>query len=667
MKKYKLDMGQDKGKGGIDYEAELNPQQRAVVKAKPGPALVIAGAGSGKTHTLTYRVGYLLDLGVHPERILLLTFTNKAARSMTERVAGLVQVDVRRLWSGTFHSIGNRVLRQHANRLGYPTEYTILDSEDAGTLMKTCLAERGDDHLERRFPRGNVLSKIYSYCLNTQRKVDEVLQERYPYFAELGEPIREVFQIYQSRKLEMGLMDFDDLLLNWKRLLVECDDVRENLTDRFEHVLVDEYQDTNHIQGELVDLMSAKHGNIMVVGDDCQSIYRFRGAEYKNILEFPQRYPGCQEFRLEINYRSTPQILELANQSIAKNEGQFQKTLRSERPDGPEPALVQIKDVYQQAAFVCQRTLELADEGVPLNEIAVLYRAHHHSMELQVEMTRRGIPYVVRSGVRFFEQAHIKDVLSYLRFMYNPKDELSFMRFAQHYQGIGTKRARDLWQEVRASEDPLATAASEKLMKSLPKRAQHGWKRGSELLDELRKRRLTHTPADLIDTVSRSGYRDYMERSFENFENREGDLEQLANYAGQYEDLDRFLGELTLMSSVSGQDIVVGGDQPDEFVCLSSIHQAKGLEWTGVFVLWLSDGHFPSANAAKDDDGLEEERRLFYVATTRARDELYLCHPFTHQGRDRRVTMLRESPFIEELRVGDNEREPWEEWVIDAG
>lgn len=666
MKRYTLKKERPSGNSGIDYEKDLNEQQRKVVTAGGGPMLVIAGAGSGKTHTLTYRVAHLVDRGVPPENILLLTFTNKAARAMTDRVCDLLNLNVTSLWSGTFHSIGNRILRREASKLGYGDDYTILDSEDAGTLMKSCLSDANVGHLDQRFPKGRVLSRMYSHCINTQKPVEQLLAERYPYFEHLAEPIRRVFRLYQTRKVEMSLMDFDDLLMNWKTLLEQHDDVRESYARRFEHVLVDEYQDTNHLQGEIVDLMASEHQNLMVVGDDCQSIYAFRGADYRNILEFPQRYETCRDYKLETNYRSTPQILDLANASIRFNKNQFQKTLKSARGDGPPPAVVKLRNVEQQAEFVCQRILELADEGLGLDEMAVLYRSHHHSMELQVEMTRRGIPYVVRSGLRFFEQAHIKDALSYLKFLFNPRDELSFLRLARHWRGVGTKRSQDIWMYVQSQSDPLAAVTHEKLINSLPKRAMNSWRQASVLLDKLRQKRMGSRPSDLLETVLDSGYADYARRTYDNIENRVADLEQLANYADQYEDIDHFLGEISLLSGISGQEILVGGDVPDEYVTLSSIHQSKGLEWTAVFGLWLSDGMFPSSRAETDEE-IEEERRLFYVMTTRAKDELYLCQPLMHYGRRGRRTVLRESDFLEELRYSDFlDKEPFEEWLVDG-
>ncbi len=669
MKEYKLRRrAPARETDGIDWDAALNPQQLAVVTAGTGPTLVIAGAGSGKTHTLTYRVARLLSNGVPPESVLLLTFTNKAARAMMERVGALVGDDVkRRMWGGTFHHIGHKIVRRWGKKLGYPDNFTVLDPADAALLMKGCLHETGVDVTKKRYPRGNTLHQIFSYCINTGSTVEEALAERAEDYVELADDIRDVFHTYQSRKLELGCVDFDDLLLLWKRLMVEFPDVRHEISSRFEHVLVDEYQDTNRMQGELVELAASVHGNLMVVGDDCQSIYRFRGAEYRNILEFPDRHAGCHQYRLETNYRSTPEIVDLTNRSIANNVHQFQKTLVAERPCGERPALLRLRDVGQQAAFVCERILDLADDGVSLDDIAVLYRAHYHSTELQIEMARYGIPFVIRSGVRFFEQAHIKDVLSYLKFIFNPRDEISFRRIAQHYNGIGGARAHDLWKVIRDAPDPLAAATDPQLGNVLPDRYKDSWHSLSGTLGKLRSQRLTSTPAHMIDSVMSGNYPSYLEKSFEKSENRLGDLEQLTHYAGQWDDLDRFLGEVVLMSEIAGQDILVGGDQPDEHVTLTSIHQAKGLEWKACFVLWLSDGHFPSANAADDEDGFEEERRLFYVATTRAKDELYLCHVVTHRRRDHRLITLRESPFIEELREDDPADEPWEAWKIEQG
>ena len=668
VKRYKL-RSLASSSSSLNYDRDLNEGQRAVVTAGSGPLLVIAGAGTGKTHTLTYRMAHLVDRGVDPERILLLTFTNRAARAMTTRASTVLGIDVSRLWGGTFHSTANRLLRQHASRLGYGSEYTIIDGEDAATLMKSCLADANVGHLDRRFPKPRLIRNLASFASNTGDSLETILSEKYPYFSHLNSELRQVIGLYHLRKKEMGLMDFDDLLLNWHRLLSQHQDLHEQLASRFEYLLVDEYQDTNHIQGSIVDLMASVHRNLMVVGDDCQSIYAFRGADYRNILEFPRRYPECKEFRLEINYRSTPQILDLANRSILHNHGQFQKTLRSHRPEGPMPAHIHLANANQQAAFVCQRILELVDEGVELEDIAVLYRSHYQSLELQFEMTRCEIPFVIRSGLRFFEQAHIKDALAYLRFLFNPKDELSFLRLVLQWRGIGQKRASDIWLFLSSHDDVLAAVEDPRLEQTLPGRAAQSWRSLSALVSELRKKRLASSPDALLFSLLESDFSDHIHSSYENSEHRLSDLEQLANYSSQFESLDHFLGEISLLATLSGQEIGVGSGDDDQYVTLTSAHQAKGLEWSAVFVLNLAHGEFPHHRAAEEAEGLEEERRLFYVATTRAKDELYLCHPLTRTTRDRTPVVLRESEFIEELRFGadfDGKPLPFEDWKIET-
>ena len=668
VKRYSLSDGEiEEGEKDLDldYEEDLNEQQRAVVEAEGGPMLVIAGAGSGKTHTLTYRVARLVERGVEPKNILLLTFTNKAAQSMTERVSNLLGVEMRDLWSGTFHSIANRILRREADRLGYDTDYTILDIEDARTLMKNCRAEADVGHTERNFPKGKLLRSIHSYCINTQSTIEEVLGEKYEYFRHLASPIRRVFRLYQSRKLEMNLMDFDDLLLNLKQLLRDDRDVREAYSERFEHVLIDEYHDTNHIQGEIVEMLSQFHGNLMVVGDDCQSIYAFRGADYENILAFPDRHDDCEEFKLEINYRSTPEILDLANASIQKNESQFLKTLRAVRPSGPKPGLFKLRDQDQQAQFVCKRILELIDEGYEFADIAVLYRSHHHSMELQVELTRREIPYVVRSGLRFFEKAHIKDLLAHLKFVFNPKDELSFMRVAELGQGIGTKRSQNIWMYVASQPDPLSALSDSKLLDSLPGKSEPSWRRLANRLEEVSDLRM-EPPGEAMQAILNSGYEDYVRGAYDNSTDRLEDLNQLADFAQGFPDLDRFLGEISLLTNVSGKGVLVGENR-DDYVTLSSVHQAKGLEWPVVFLLSMSEGQFPHHRSMDDQESVEEERRLFYVATTRARDELYLCQPMRASNRGgNRMEVLRPSLFVRELRDDPEiDERPWEKWRVE--
>src|SRR5688500_16244144 len=408
----------------IDYAAELNEQQLAAVTASPGPLLVIAGAGSGKTRTLTYRVAYLLENGIDPRNILLLTFTNKAARQMLDRVANLLPVDASGLWGGTFHSIGNRMLRRHGSALGYSSGFSIMDREDQKDLIDTVVAAAGINPKEIRFPKGDVLAEIFSFVINTETAIDALLAEKFPYFLPLLDQIKDVHARYEKKKKSTNSMDFDDLLEKTLRMLKEHQEIAAFYRRQFQFILVDEYQDTNKIQADFIDTLALEHRNVMVVGDDAQSIYSWRGANFKNILDFPQRYPGATVYKIETNYRSVPDILEVANAAIATNVNQFRKELVASRAAAPtKPALVPLGDSNQQARFVAQRILDLREEGIELDEIAVLYRAHYHSMEVQMELTRHGLPFSITSGLRFFEQAHVKDVAAFLKYVVNPRDE----------------------------------------------------------------------------------------------------------------------------------------------------------------------------------------------------------------------------------------------------
>src|SRR5882762_4119597 len=455
-RQYTLQRAHSSFSGAIDYAAELNEQQLAAVTAPPGPLLVIAGAGSGKTRTLTYRVAYLLENGIDPRNILLLTFTNKAAREMLNRVANLLPVDASGLWGGTFHSVGNRMLRRHGSALGYSSGFTIMDREDQKDLLNSVIAGAGIDPKEIRFPKGDVLADIFSFVVNTERPMEELLAEKFPYFLPLLEQIKDVHTRYEKKKKSTNSMDFDDLLEKTLRMLLEHEEIASFYRRQFKFILVDEYQDTNKIQADFIDTLAAEHKNVMVVGDDAQSIYSWRGANFRNILEFPKRYPKAQLFKIELNYRSVPEILEVANSAIAANVQQFKKNLSPTRhSNAAKPALVALNDGSEQAQFVAQRVLELRDEGVDLNDIAVLYRSHFHAVELQLELSRRGIPYQITSGIRFFEQAHIKDVAVFIRFVVNPRDEVAFKRMVKLLPGIGNRTAENLW---RAWEDGLAIA-----------------------------------------------------------------------------------------------------------------------------------------------------------------------------------------------------------------
>ncbi len=623
----------------IDYAKELNAQQHAAVTAPPGPALVIAGAGSGKTRTLIYRVAYLLEQGIPAERILLLTFTNKASREMMRRVADLLGTELSTLWGGTFHSIGNRVLRRHARLIGYQPDFTIMDREDAKDLLQACVDEMQIDVKATRFPKADVLGDIFSLASNKEKPIPEILAEQFPYFSELSEQIAQVQVKYIARKRSTNAMDFDDLLLLWVKLLKDHAEVREDYQRRFQFVLVDEYQDTNKIQGELIDLLVARHKNIMAVGDDSQSIYSWRGAHFQNIVNFPERYPAAKLYRIETNYRSTPEILELANAAIAANTNQFEKHLTSARKSGAKPVLVMCDSGDQQAAFVAQRMLELRDEGTPLNNMAVLYRSHFHALELQMELTRRNIPFSITSGIRFFEQAHVKDVAAYLKLATNPRDELSFKRIVRLLPGIGGKTADKLWACFNSNIDaalasganPLATAL-QKCTPSIPKRSAVAWAQLMATTAQLESPDIRSSASRMIQLVLDAGYDEYLKERYPNFQDRREDLDRLAAYAQRFQTIEEFLAQLALQTSVEEAEETEARTNDDEMVRLSTIHQSKGLEFDVVFIIMLCDGLFPSSRSSESIEGEEEERRLFYVAITRARNELYLTYPFLRRG-----------------------------------
>jgi len=637
----------------IDYPRELNEQQLAAVTAPPGPALVIAGAGSGKTRTLTYRVAYLLEQGIPADRILLLTFTNKAAAEMMRRVSDLLGHELRSLWGGTFHSIGARILRLHAAALGYQRDFTILDRDDAKDLIKACLVDAKVDTKDKHFPKADVLNEIFSLAANTHKTIEELVTSQFSYFSAFVEQIADQQKRYVARKRAANGMDFDDLLALWLKLLQDHSDVREHFQRRFQFILVDEYQDTNKLQGDLIDLLAARHHNVTVVGDDAQSIYAWRGANFANILDFPKRYPGAKVFKIETNYRSTPEILNVANAAIAANVNQFAKELAPARKSGVKPALVACTDAGQQAAFIAQRALELREEGTSLNQIAVLYRSHFHALELQLELTRRQIPFSITSGIRFFEQAHIKDATAYLKFVANPKDEVSFKRLVQLLPGIAAKGAEKLWRNflheimTPKSNTPLAVALQDSIA-AVPKKAVLGWAQFTATISQLEDETVRKSAAKMLRLVMDAGYDDYLKETYDNYQRRLDEIQQLAEFAFQFGSVEEFLTQLALLTNVEAE---ADPQNDSEKMKLSTIHQAKGLEFEIVFVVMLCDGLFPSSRSTESSDGEEEERRLFYVSVTRAKNELYLCYPLIRGGFGQSGGDIYQSPsrFLSEI------------------
>jgi DNA helicase-2/ATP-dependent DNA helicase PcrA len=535
-------------------------------------------------------------------------------------------------------------------------------------LINTVVASAGIDPREIRFPKGDVLAEIFSFVVNTEMPLEALLAEKFPYFLPLLDKIQDVRDRYEKKKKTTNSMDFDDLLQKTLLMFQQHGRIAEIYRRQFQFILVDEYQDTNKIQADLVDLLARDHRNLMVVGDDAQSIYSWRGANFQNILEFPKRYPDAQVFKIEMNYRSAPEILEVANAAIAANVQQFRKHLSATRDSKTlKPALVALNDGSEQAQFVAQRILELRDENVDLNDIAVLYRAHYHALELQLELSRRGIPYQITSGIRFFEQAHIKDVTSFIRVVANPRDEVAFNRMVKLLPGIGNRTAESLWQAwaadtVAAGSDRGSEATSAQarvtapaysfgerlLAMNIPAKSKKMWTQLAHTLDEIAPGGEPNPPSDMIISIVEAIYDDYAKVNFANYQLRREDLDQLAAFARQFKDVHEFLSQLALISNVDAEAAPVQANEK-EAVNLSSVHQAKGLEFHTVFVIWLTDGMFPSSRSLDTRDALEEERRLFYVAITRARDELYLTYPHMRLSGGYGDVFQRPSRFLQEI------------------
>jgi DNA helicase-2/ATP-dependent DNA helicase PcrA len=632
-------------KDEVDFRSDLNDEQYKVVTAPCGPMLVIAGAGSGKTRALTYRLAWLVQQGVDPGRILLVTFTNRAAREMLHRVELLVDHKTKNLWGGTFHHIANRILRLYGTCIDITPDFSILDREDARDLIGSCITEAGIPIKERRFPQKAVLAKISSFVHNTLEPLETILDKRYPMFIQDINAIQRVLALYAAKKHESQLLDYDDLLSLWLRLLMEHEDIHGILSDQFIYILVDEYQDTNAIQGAIIDLLASKHRNLTVVGDDSQSIYSFRGASFKNIISFKDRYPDAQEYRLEANYRSTPQILALANASIAMNIERLPKKLRAIRPQGLKPAIVTCYDHFTQSRFLAEYILHLLDEGRDLSSIAILFRSHWHSLEIQLELQRRNIPFHVRGGLRFFEQAHIKDVIGHLRIIHNSQDEIAWIRVLKLLPRIGGGLSRKLWNHIHQDDNPLQAALEPSSVKLFPPRVQPFYLDFTKLLKGLSE--LT-SPAEMIEHIMARFYEDYLVSHYDRSYQRVEDIKGLVNFASQYVSMEAFLADLALAADFSGETVLAGPDE-QEFVILSTIHQAKGLEWPVVFIPWLADGRFPTDLAINTQEEEEEERRVFHVAVTRAKDELYLVVPQVYRSRSGGLIMMKPSRFLTEI------------------
>jgi len=620
----------------IDYQRNLNEQQLKVVLKAEGPCLVLAGAGSGKTRVLIYRLAYLLENGVNPKNILFVTFTNKASKEMLNRAEILLQSNISGLWIGTFHHIANIILRKEIEAFGYTSNFSIVDKEDSKDLISDCLDELGFLKKEKLFPKKEIILNIYNLAVNSQKEIEEIINNFYPNLSEYTSHIKRVISYYSEKKQKANIMDFDDLLIYWLKIL-QKKELCDKYSKLFRYILVDEYQDTNRLQFEILKRLSSYYRNILVVGDDAQSIYSFRAADINNILDFPKVFKDANIFKLEINYRSTPQILSLANQIIKHNVNQFPKTLTSIKKDEQLPMVVKTKDVYQQAKFVCQRILELIGEGIPIKEIAVLFRSHFQALELEIELLKRNIPYVIRGGLRFFEQAHIKDVLSYLKLLINPKDELSFKRAISLHKGIGRSFANKIYEKFKDG------ANFSDIKKSLHSRQKEGFEEFINIIESIKNLK----PQEAIYTILKF-YKNYCYLSFEDADDRILDLEELIKMAKDFSTIKNFISEISSFEDFKGETRKTSTKKED-FLVLSTIHQAKGLEWEVVFLIGFSDYEFPHPKVLESEEALEEERRLFYVATTRTKSLLYITYPETKYTFKNGIIISRPSMFFYEL------------------
>lgn len=612
--------------GSLSWLDDLNDEQRAAVTFGDGPLLVVAGAGSGKTRTLAYRVAHLLHRGIDPGRILLLTFTRRAAQEMLRRagaVATMGTTTPETVWGGTFHSTANRLLRIYARPLGLRRDFTVLDQTDAADLLNLIRHELGLVSRERRFPRKQTCLAIYSRTVNGLEPLAGVLAKQFPWCAEWESELRALFARYVARKQERNVLDYDDLLLYWSKLVSTAEMARE-VGGRFEHILVDEYQDTNPLQARILGGMRRSNHNVMVVGDDAQSIYGFRAATVRNMLDFPKEYPGTTILKLEQNYRSTSPILETTNRLIAEATDQYSKELRSTRGGGAPPKLVTCTDETQQNQYVIESVLAHYEQGVPLRRQAVLFRASHLSATLEVELARRNIPYHKYGGLRFLEAAHVKDLLAILRILENPRDEMAWFRIVQLLDGIGPATAARILDHVADhGYDPRSIRSF-----SSPPAAETQMAALADLFDDLAVAR-SKAPATQVERI-RAFYEPLLKKLYENPTLRARDLQALEQIASGYDSRQKFLVDIQLDPPTSTSDLAGPPVLDEDWLVLSTIHSAKGCEWDAVFLIHATDGFLPSDMACGSPEEIEEERRLTYVAMTRARDFLYVVRPLRY-------------------------------------
>ena len=635
----------------LDYAGALNPQQLAAVTVSGGPVLVVAGAGTGKTRTLVYRVAYLVDSGASPEQIVLLTFTRRASQEMLARASTILDGRCNRVRGGTFHAFCLNLLREHAQLIGYPTQFSILDASDDADVIDVLRTAKGLNKSSKRFPKKRTLQSIFSASVNRELPIEAILSIQYPHFLGHLEALTELQVEYESYKRTHGLMNYDDLLMQALELMETNDSVKQRISSACRHLLVDEYQDTNRLQASLVQHFAAVHNNVMVVGDDAQSIYRFRGADFRNIFNFPEQFPSSKILKLEQNYRSTQPILDLANHIIRQARHKYEKDLFSDRKEGELPGLVAAPDERFQSRFVCQVVLEMREQGIPLNRMAVLFRSSSNSYDLEVELGQRGIPYVKYGGMKLNEAAHIKDILAHLRVLENPKDAVAWMRVLQLLPGVGPKTAQDLvvWITTEAQEPfklqnrPFSPRYIEAL-KALFNVLRTQFQSEKPLVHQLEALTTYYEPI-------------LKEKYFEDYPKRLQDMEHFLGLAENIPDRTAFLSSLALDPiELSAFDAnAVDEDEPP--LVLSTIHSAKGLEFHTVFLIHALDGILPSGYALKEEENIDEELRLLYVAVTRAEDQLFISYPVLQYRRHQGEFLSKPSRFVE--NIPQKLLEPW--------
>jgi DNA helicase-2/ATP-dependent DNA helicase PcrA len=651
---------------------DLNPPQREAVQHGESPLLIVAGAGTGKTRTLAHRVAFLIASGVNPGRILLVTFTRRAAGEMLRRVDGILRriggaagnaasnrpTDARRVWGGTFHAMATRLIRLHGKSIGLDPNFVIHDRSDSEDLINVIRTDLGLNDKQRRFPTKSTCIDIYSRCVNGQETLDSVLGRHFPRYVDEADDLKQLFGAYVDRKQEQSVMDYDDLLLFWRGLMSDKA-AAEEIKARFDYVLVDEFQDTNLLQADILKLLAPDGRGLTVVGDDAQSIYSFRSATVRNILEFPEQFGGTTTVTLEQNYRSTKPILEATNGVIAHAKERHSKNLWSQRAGGDLPFLVSCEDEDEQTEFLIRQILEHRESGIQLRRQAVLFRASHHSLELELELSRRNIPFHKYGGLKFIETAHVKDLLSFLRLAENPRDLVGGLRVLLLLPGVGPKRARRLLHAL--AEDHFRFSSWKDF--SPPAAASDVWPEFANLMMSLASRGQESVASQIHDV--RRFYEPILEERLNHAAARMRDLEQLEHLSSRFRDRRTLLSELVLDPPSATQDLAGPGVIDDDYLILSTIHSAKGLEWDAVYVIHAADGNIPSDLATGREEEIEEEMRLFYVALTRAKTWLYVCVPhrmyFSGGWKSDAFSFAQRTRFITDsdlpnfnLRIGSN-------------